>query len=731
MNKIILLLIFTGMSFIGNSQIENPTVDKIKKRLIFNSEKHLQDFIKFYTSDDNEDRLISVVSMLESKGFESLLNQAKKLEYYKQNLIDIPEGDIEDDPLIGDDRLARLLNNNREIVVGGNVYKYESNGVYFVNGVNSDIKQKVNAKKKSSKSYVNFPSQTINNNIVYDLGDNVKFFNFNYENSISNRNSALPENFEAKVSNTDIYAPPYTLENCNFDDSGFFESFLPGSSEVCRSYINNDKRIRTKFSNQNYLLFSSVYAKVKSQKKKKILGISIWKKDNFCRYLEMGRTVVLRYPVEYPAPPTFNHSFLIKDNNYNRVIDINGNTLHTGIQGTTNIFEKFPFKNGFNYEIYHNVGKKLDTLRIDIDINKLISKGLKGLLKGLGKEFNDVFGNESQANVIMTFDTPDGIYVAEYGKRERKYGRSIIKKVYEPLNFEIKLTTDAENFFGDLIKNIKPDDVLNAKTYEIVVLDLYGFGSYNGSIYGSRVVKGDLNDENSNGIDSDGDGVPDHEDFCRYQKGIKKYRGCPYSLLDKQSLYASRVNKHIDVTTSKSSSDTQTFGACYELELRSADYPSIVNQVQGGVYPKYDIIAGKGISIKGESNISIRPTGNTKTITLKIQTNPCEIIKPVNKQSSNVKSQNITLSKENSASQGETELFSFYPNPFSDVLNLEYKEGIIDWRIRNSQGLEVLAGNNDKNTSIMINTNTLDLGVYFLNVTISNEQIINKIIVKE
>ncbi|PKV52307.1 putative secreted protein (Por secretion system target) [Aquimarina sp. MAR_2010_214] len=728
MKKIILLVSFMGLSFLGNSQVDTPNVDTKNKRLIFSSEKHLKDFMKFHTSDDSEDQLINVVSSLESKGFESLLNEAKKLEYYKQNLIDIPDGNIEEDPLIGDDRLARLLNYNREIVVGGNVYKYESNGLYFTNDINGDMKQKVSAKKNLAKSYSNLPSKTINNSKVYDLGDNVSFFSFDYQNSINNKTSVVPENFDAKSINTDIYAPPYTLENCNFDDSGFFESLLPGSSETCNNYIDSDRRIKTKFSNQNYLLFSSVYAKVKSQKKKKFLGITTWKRDNFCKYLEMGRTVVIKYPIEYPSPPVFTHNFLIKDNGYNRVIDINGNTVYSGIEEVSNVFETFPFDaSSFNYEIYFYVSTYNPKPK---DINRLISEGLKGLLKSLGKSFDDLFGKDANTNVGMTIDTPDGIYFTEYGEKRRKYGISRISKTYD-VNFKLKLSTNGDNFFGDLIK-VKPKDVLNAKTYEVTVVDIYGFGSYGGSIYGSRIVKGDLNDENSNGIDSDGDGVPDHEDFCRFQKGVKKYGGCPYSLIDRQSLYASRVNKHVDVIPSKSSSNIQTFGACYELELKSADYPSIVNEVQGGIYPKYDIVAGKEILIKGEANVHIKPAGNTKSITLRVQKDPCDIITPVKVQKSlntSVSSSNFSSKKDSDSEKSDS--FLFYPNPISDVLNLVHKKGVLSWVIRNNQGQEVLVSNNDKEASIKINTSTLGLGIYFLNVTISDGKVINKIIVKE
>ncbi|MEW7279425.1 T9SS type A sorting domain-containing protein [Aquimarina sp. 2201CG1-2-11] len=719
------------IAYTAHSQVNLPQVDTQNKRLIFTSTDHLERFIDFYTTNDSEDALDQIVASLENKGFESLLNVENRIAYLQSKGIAISGEDLEDDELIGDDRLACLLNNERQIVIGGKLLQYEEDGLYYTRNLQSNIHQKISAKKNLSKSSSSLPKEMINGNTVYNLGDDLRYFSYDYKNSIDvNDDYNVPDGSQRSSAN-DPYAPPYNLKYCNFDDAGFFESLLPGSSEVCINYINDDKRIRTKFSNQNYLIFSTVYAKVKSQKKKKFLGITTWKRDNFCKYLEMGRTVVIKYPVEYPFPPVFNNSFLIKDNGYNRVIDINGNTTYSGIQGLHNVFDKFPFDDAsFNYEIYFYVGTYDPTPK---DINKLVAKGVEGLVKSLGKSFNDLFGKDKNTSVGITIDTPDGFYMTEYGVKERKYGTSRLSKSYDS-NAEITLSASAENFFESLLKNISPDDFLNGKSYEVTVLDVYGFGSYNGYIYGSRIVKGHLNENNTVEIDSDGDGVPDHEDFCRYQKGLKRYSGCPYALIDNQSLYANRINDHNGVTSkSSSSSSTHTLGACYNLQLKSADYPSIVNTIKGGIYQNYDILAGKEISIDGRSNITIKPQGNTKSITLKIESNPCNILQPRSRSSApeNVQGKSFDAQDNPESNSIEESSFSFYPNPISNVLYLEDKTGIANWSIKNNMGQEMLSENSLQKTTIEIDTSTLNVGMYFLHLTTSDGRELRKTILKE
>ena len=724
--KYLVILAILFFTLKGSAQVPPPKVDPIHKRLIFDSKSHLNKVIEFYTKNDDDTPLINLVTNLENRGFRSLYNENLNAEQYKQSG---SQGvyDIEDDAIIGDDRFGRLLNRQREVVIGGSIYKYEDDGLYFTSGASeSHLSKKMLSKKASNTSLTSYPSQMIDGHKIYDLGDGVKYFNFDYHNSISYEDNY---NLSGK-SNTTKFEPSYQLENCNFDDSGFFESFLGGSSEVCIVNIDNNKRIRTKFSNQNYLIYSSVYAKIKTQKKGKFLGITTWKRDNFCEYIEMGRTVVVKYPIEYPTPSTRIHNFVIKDNNFNRVLDINGNTINTTPINTVNVFDQFPFDDSyFNFEIYYYIGTYNPTSK---DINKMIANGVEGLLKSLGKSFDDLFSKNDKTKVGMTIDTPGGIYFTEFGEKERKYGSSRISKTYD-YNFNLKLSSSLESFFGDLIDSIDFGTFINAKNYEILSLDVYGLGNYNGNIYGSRIHKGDLRDENSNALDSDGDGVPDHEDFCKFQKGFKNYGGCPYALIDDQSLFANRINEHIDTRTQKSTTNTQSFGACYNLELKSSDFPSVINQIQGGKASRYEIVAGKKIIIKGPSKIRIKPTGSTSSIVLRTSFNACQIT-PIPEHVQSAKSFTDDSQKsirEVDISKVEINPIELYPNPTKNSVRITSIKEIHSWHLYNTLGVIYNQNENLNSTTTSIDLGTYPIGMYLLKLTLQDGQTVTKQIIKQ
>lgn len=710
--KKITILILLLICMRQQAQVNLPSIDTNYKRLIFNSESHLINFINHYTANGSEDGLINIVETLENNGFESLLNQTKKETYYENGSLTINNGNIEDDDLIGDDRLAMLLNNNREIIVGNVVYRYEDEGVYFSNLSPTNIKQKITL----GKGTLTVNIDNLENEKVHTINSNLKLFKYNYLQGIEYENSNVNH---AKTGNQ-LVNNPYNLKTCNFDDSGFFESILPGSSEVCIQNINTTKRIRTKFSNQNYLLFSSTYAKLKSQKKTKI---GWWKKDDFCDFLELGRTVVLKFPLEYPSPKVYSNNLLIKNNSTNRVTDAYGNIINTIFNNTQDVFDSFPFNSSsFNFEIYYYVGTYKPTAQ---QINKLISDALQGLLTSLGTSHDNLFDPTNDTNVGITIDTPDGIYITEYGEKTRKYGVSKVQKNYD-FNISLEFSSNIEDSFNDLINNINVDSFLNAKEPEVVVLDVYGIGSYGGNIYGSRIIKGGLVDDNKNLIDSDGDGVPDSEDICRYQKGFKKFGGCRYSLKDDESLFSNRINSYID---DSSANDAVTnLGACYNLELKSSDFPTKITRIEGGVYNSYNIVAGNKISIKGASNLSLKPSGKTNSLDLKIVNTPCQVNSTYSSKNSG-KSKSKSVGTESTKEILTKSKLNVFPNPTKDYLNLVSNHTILKYTILNQLNTKVLEGNINDNFK-QINIHNLPPSIYFIKVILSNGNTLTKKFIK-
>ncbi len=722
--KYIILTLSILLFYKTYAQVATPQIDNnpINRRLVFLSEEHINNFINYYTNSSEENALENVVNRLEHLGFKSLTNEKLKLQELTQHPSE-HDNDIEEDEFIGDGRFACLLNRKREIIIGEMLYKYEANGAFFT-PVNQEHILSSKIQKTKNDSNTSTSKKSISNtkdSTTYDLGDNVSFFEYDYKRNLYYEDDFNIESNSTKGSTNTTNSSKLELKNCNFDNSGFIESLLPGSSEKCTVHINNNKRIRTVFSNQNYKVFSSVYAKVKSQERKEFLGVEYWKKENFCEFLELGRTVNIRYPVEIPTPNLGIHNFLIKDNNFDRVIDREGNTLPVKFHNPSSLFDDFPFKKeSFNYEIYLYVSN------IDItpkSLNDFIEDQVENLLKTVGRSFDDLF--EKGEKIGITIDSPKGIFFSEFGARTRKYGTSKIEKIYD-LNFIIKFkSSGTDGGIGkdaiDFFKSARPRD--NAKTYDILTLDVVGYGMYNDNIYGSRIHKGDLFEENSNDIDTDGDGVVDSEDFCRFQPGNKQYGGCPYQLIENQTIFANRVNKYINNAKSN-----QKFGSCGHVILSASDYPSLTKTISGGAARKYQIVAGESIAIKRGSNLIIKPANNTISICLKTDQNACNIT-PIT--STSLSNKQTTTSKVKATDENILRNITLHPNPTTGLITVNSSVGIQSWILYNTLGATYKQGSHIETNSFNINLNDYSNGIYILKLQLDDGTIVSKQIIKQ
>lgn len=167
------------------------------------------------------------------------------------------EFDIEDE-LIVDSNFEVLFNFDREIIVEDKLYRYTEEGVYSIEEdeiidfrifLKSQIEKTGIANKNSLPDGFEF--------IEMDLKSDVKYVNSTI-NSLQNKGyttlDIAKKNFETKV-----FSPPTSLWAKTFGYS-------------ITSYIStpDSKRVKVKFWNRDWLLFSSVGCEVRFQKKKKV-----------------------------------------------------------------------------------------------------------------------------------------------------------------------------------------------------------------------------------------------------------------------------------------------------------------------------------------------------------------------------------------------------------------------------------------------------------------------------
>ena len=87
------------------------------------------------------------------------------------------------------------------------------------------------------------------------------------------------------TSNTKKYPldKKYELGTCVVKDESIWQQIF-GAAETCNDYFSNNRRVKTKFWNQNYLIYSSIGVKVKHQKK----NWGIWDASSATDFVELG-----------------------------------------------------------------------------------------------------------------------------------------------------------------------------------------------------------------------------------------------------------------------------------------------------------------------------------------------------------------------------------------------------------------------------------------------------------
>ena len=192
-----------------------------------------------------------------------------------------------DDEIISDHTFASILNEDREVIVGKNYYIYTTDGLYFIEKTKKNKLTEYLATLENSDDFVSrsmkatIQTENIsakdNGELIVDLnpvagktviinGD-ISLFTVDTENTID-FSAANTENKEASLSGkvTPILAP-HTFPVAQYTENSLFQQFFGNTIDV-NQYHDSDHRIKTKFWNQNYLLWATIGAEARYQKKR-------------------------------------------------------------------------------------------------------------------------------------------------------------------------------------------------------------------------------------------------------------------------------------------------------------------------------------------------------------------------------------------------------------------------------------------------------------------------------
>lgn len=293
-----------------NIQESNQQAVVIKNgRLSFQSK---EEFAEIYTeyAEASEAKLIQYFQPLYEKGFYSLrpiVSEQNEEFLYSHYMKTIPYdlyrksnnsnksnqvNDVFDylddlEEIIGDDTFAAFLNNNAEILIGDDVYKYSDVGLFITPENKVDV---LNAflDSKSISQNIQTPTNDSAKSLFYNevpcggmvntvaLDEDVSYFSNNpcsggnYTNNTSTSNSGN-SNSSTSTSNTITSSDPSyiaflnNLSSCA-PDSGLFANLF-GDNNVCIDQYENRRRVKTKAYNYNYLLVFHLGVKCVNQYK--------------------------------------------------------------------------------------------------------------------------------------------------------------------------------------------------------------------------------------------------------------------------------------------------------------------------------------------------------------------------------------------------------------------------------------------------------------------------------
>lgn len=293
-----------GRLFFQNKESLQFAYDKVKNADDETIAKYIDNkniiSLRPVVTKDNEsliDRKLEarIAELKTNKRFMSMKNASARLANEEEISDDID--DLEE--IIGDDAYSAFLNQQAEIQVGNEIYKYTDVGLFIV------------PEEKYNKLNQYLSVHNISDNLLYPTNESVKksFIESKPAGQRVSINSDI-DYFNARMmiapieedgggggggySGGTAYNPPAVdpnqqmnnfinnLQSCS-PTNGLFDGIF-GDSDICKDQYESRYRVKTKAYNYNYYLVYNIGVKVKHQYKG---WTGIWRKEN-CDELRLG-----------------------------------------------------------------------------------------------------------------------------------------------------------------------------------------------------------------------------------------------------------------------------------------------------------------------------------------------------------------------------------------------------------------------------------------------------------
>jgi hypothetical protein len=432
----------------------------------------------------------------ETTKFEEFLAKKKKKNksknYHKNNNCSEYKSDEEtidlDDDFIVDNSFSILLNEDREIIVEGILYRYQEDGVFQVEEERiEEFRTYINGGIGQKKSYTDEDFGFKRMDYRIEMYEDCSYGG---GGSGGSNSVAVPDFYEAKLN--------FHTAEFSKNPSLWGQTFGYARTETVN--VPDNKRIKLKFWNRNYVLFKSFGTEIRFQKKVSFLGISGWQKS-YPTKIALGINNLQYNYVQgaetFFSPAVFNSTiYSFGGHNYypngqyapNNIPKVSFPVAE--LLGGTNSLDVFitdPF-NDFDFEIsldskqYANLINQTSTALLDLGIKKAISwVGLKPSTTST-MFVTRLLRNGTSITII------NKNWIGEEDNEENNITKYLDVRV-PTITLRADVGTNGENFFSN---PSVPFPTLNLDNYKTSSVDFYGAVLYKNIWYGKRMVSNDF-----------------------------------------------------------------------------------------------------------------------------------------------------------------------------------------------------------------------------------------------
>lgn len=439
-------------------------------------------------------KLTSRISLLKQKAktskYSKISNYLNKTTSDEEIIDDID--DLEE--IIGDDAYGAFLNNDAEIQVGEDIYKYTDVGLFIIEEDKYAQLDPFLASKNISNDLlvpteetakINFIQQQPCNQLSLVASTDIEYFNSYDCGGYTGGGSGGGSTYTPPANNYDqMYNFINNLQNCS-PTNGLFDGIF-GDSDICIDKYESRYRVKTKAYNYNYYLVYNLGVKVKHQYKG---WTGLWRKEN-CQELRLG-VISGQFSYDYSSYfqyPTTQYSITTIYNNNNRYqFDSNFTWSNNMLNVTSFSLSEYPkilqddivieefSKNDLINQAISAGNKELTADKLNKHFYQYVIPTLGNAWQNLGKPIPDT------NNITYIYKAPN------YGKILIQ--KTLYKHVYNDEKLEKSFDWGFEvGFKMDDNGHLKPDMSGSAlkKPQEFRVL-MYGIAKRNGVWHGSKI----------------------------------------------------------------------------------------------------------------------------------------------------------------------------------------------------------------------------------------------------